>query len=366
MKLTIAENIRALRKERRLTQEQLAEAMGVTIGAVSKWESSASTPDVGMVVELAVFFETSVDVLLGYDWRGNSMGDAVARIKALRNQKRFDEASAETERALLKYPNCFDVVMQGAVMYCLKGVERHDDRACRRSLELSERSLELIGQNTDEHINEWTIRNNIAEIYLMLGQPDEAIRRMKANNAEGLNNGPIGITLADQHKPDEALPYLSDALVELVSKLFRMAMGYLNAYSDRGEQGKALEVLAWMRGVVEGLRNPARTTYLDMELVQLLTGMAIMSAEKGDASGAKSLLGQAIDKAKAFDHTPSYGFAGMRFFTGNTNATAFDDFGDTALEGVHKALQTQKPPIKETLLGLWDELTRESGAPQEE
>lgn len=41
MKINISENIRRLRKEWRLTQEQLAEAFGVTVGAVSKWESGA-------------------------------------------------------------------------------------------------------------------------------------------------------------------------------------------------------------------------------------------------------------------------------------------------------------------------------------
>ena len=43
MKLKLATNIRTLRKERALTQEQLAAALGVTIGAVSKWESSTTT-----------------------------------------------------------------------------------------------------------------------------------------------------------------------------------------------------------------------------------------------------------------------------------------------------------------------------------
>ncbi len=42
MKLTLAENIRAFRKERRLTQERFAEAMGVTVGSVYKWETGVS------------------------------------------------------------------------------------------------------------------------------------------------------------------------------------------------------------------------------------------------------------------------------------------------------------------------------------
>ena len=42
MRVLLAERIRDLRKERHLTQERLAEAMGVTVGAVSKWESGVS------------------------------------------------------------------------------------------------------------------------------------------------------------------------------------------------------------------------------------------------------------------------------------------------------------------------------------
>ena len=44
MNMKLSENIRTFRKERSLTQEGLAEALGVTAGAVYKWEAGLSTP----------------------------------------------------------------------------------------------------------------------------------------------------------------------------------------------------------------------------------------------------------------------------------------------------------------------------------
>ena len=67
MKLTLYENIKKLRKNKGMTQEELAEFLGVTVGAVSKWENGNNTPDIVMLTILADFFDVSVDVLLGYE-----------------------------------------------------------------------------------------------------------------------------------------------------------------------------------------------------------------------------------------------------------------------------------------------------------
>lgn len=57
--------IRRLRKERNLTQEELAEQLNITSQAVSKWESGASLPDFSQIVPLANLFGVPTDVLFG-------------------------------------------------------------------------------------------------------------------------------------------------------------------------------------------------------------------------------------------------------------------------------------------------------------
>lgn len=60
----IAERIQKLRKERGLSQEELAEVVNVSRQAVSKWESEQSLPDIDKIIALSEYFEVSADYLL--------------------------------------------------------------------------------------------------------------------------------------------------------------------------------------------------------------------------------------------------------------------------------------------------------------
>jgi len=63
--MKIGKQIQELRKQRNITQEDLAAQLGVTAAAVSKWENSYTVPDLFMLCALADFFEVTTDELLG-------------------------------------------------------------------------------------------------------------------------------------------------------------------------------------------------------------------------------------------------------------------------------------------------------------
>ncbi len=63
MERNLAENIRNARKSIGLTQEQLAEKLGITLGTISKWEREASEPEISYLMELADILRTSMDAL---------------------------------------------------------------------------------------------------------------------------------------------------------------------------------------------------------------------------------------------------------------------------------------------------------------
>ena len=69
MEQTMGKRIAANRKRLGLTQDQMAEKLGVTAQAVSKWENDQSCPDIAMIPRLAELFGVSTDELLGVEHR---------------------------------------------------------------------------------------------------------------------------------------------------------------------------------------------------------------------------------------------------------------------------------------------------------
>lgn len=67
MKNDFCNIMKILRRKRALTQEQIAEALGVSCQAISKWETGISYPDISLLPIIADYFGVSVDYLLGHD-----------------------------------------------------------------------------------------------------------------------------------------------------------------------------------------------------------------------------------------------------------------------------------------------------------
>ena len=67
MKLNIGETIKRLRKEREITQEELAEVLGVSFQSISRWENDFCYPDIELIPTIAAFFDISTDKLMGVD-----------------------------------------------------------------------------------------------------------------------------------------------------------------------------------------------------------------------------------------------------------------------------------------------------------
>ena len=110
MQLDLGNNIRQLRRRDKRTQEALADALGVTSQAVSRWESGGSYPDMNLIPSIANFFGVSIDELFGYEGKHTGRIDTLAaeidRMNQLNSGKDvcIAECIAMARSALVEFP----------------------------------------------------------------------------------------------------------------------------------------------------------------------------------------------------------------------------------------------------------------------
>lgn len=87
-------NLKQLRKEKNLTQEELAECLTVSPQTVSKWENNISMPDISMLPVLADYFGITVDTLLRHDTNQEKLEikELARLVHALSDQGKLEEA----------------------------------------------------------------------------------------------------------------------------------------------------------------------------------------------------------------------------------------------------------------------------------
>lgn len=81
--MSLGNNISFLRKQKKLTQEQLADRMGVTRQTVSRWESNEVVPELDRLVEMSDFFACKLDALVREDLSDQSEIYSEIRIKRI-------------------------------------------------------------------------------------------------------------------------------------------------------------------------------------------------------------------------------------------------------------------------------------------
>lgn len=108
----LGDNIIRLRREKKLTQEDIASFIGVTKASVSKWENKLSMPDITLLPALATLFDVSVDELLGYQPQLNDrqIRDIYIKLEKDFVNCSFEEAFAKASDEVKKYYNCYPFI----------------------------------------------------------------------------------------------------------------------------------------------------------------------------------------------------------------------------------------------------------------
>ncbi|MCM1026006.1 MAG: helix-turn-helix domain-containing protein [Roseburia sp.] len=242
MELKIGTKIRNLRKQKNISQEVLAQYLGVSFQAVSKWESGTTMPDVPMIPAIASFFGVSTDELFDYNQYEleKKIEEIVAESVPYRGK---DDARCEEilREGLKKYPG--NDVLLNCLLYSIPTPERSDEviSICKSLIE---------GTKMDDV--RYDACRILAETYAAMGETGlakETIRRIPEIYFTSLELEAELLTGEDKFRAADIQKGLSaDTLLAMLECL-------ADCYQEKGEPEKAKIQLEIAERVIEAFRE---------------------------------------------------------------------------------------------------------------
>lgn len=176
MELLIGKNIKKLRQQRNLTQEEVATHLGISFQSVSKWERGDGYPDITMLPTLADYFKISVDELIGTnDIAKQENYKSINRLWDENNKNNFHQENVQLMKESLKtFPNDALLLVQlSTSLEKLDGTEEEKKKHLKESISVQEQIL--------RYCNDCEVRGatlyNICHAYWKNGEYDKALEQ---------------------------------------------------------------------------------------------------------------------------------------------------------------------------------------------
>lgn len=176
--LSAGNNIKRMRLEKGLTQEEVAQHLGVSFQSVSKWERGDGYPDIEMLPSIAHYFGVSIDELLGVsDSVKKEKYDEINEKWAYNNKNGFHTENVSLMRDALKiFPNDALLLVQlSTSLEKLDGTPEEKDKFLRESVAVQE---QIIKYCDDCEVRGATLYN-ICFAYKKIGETEKAIEQAK-------------------------------------------------------------------------------------------------------------------------------------------------------------------------------------------
>lgn len=177
--LKLANNISRLRHEKHVTQEALADFVGVTKASVSKWETEQSMPDIMILPQLAAFFDVTIDELMGYEPQlsHEQIQKIYYELAGKFANEPYDTVMAESRKLVKEYYSCYTFLFQICCLW-LNHYNLAGDRQGEVLADIADLCIHILENSKDIELC-YDVKIFKATVDLLLGDADAVIDNME-------------------------------------------------------------------------------------------------------------------------------------------------------------------------------------------
>lgn len=296
MNFDFGENLKNLRKQKNLTQEQVAELLDVSKQSVSRWENNATYPDITFLPSLASFYDVTVDYLLGADHKTNkAIIDSYHKSRQeAHHQGNFAEAYSLTQKIYASFPNHKSVISNMMVDTYLMGFHNVDNKQSyylELSISIAERFLKM----TDDLEEQCRCIKNIAICHKLLGNRERAVDWIKKLPSIWSGIETAALSVLEAREKTDSIQCSLDAVLHL---LHRLICAYAaESGSPKQDRINALEKLP---RIFEIIFENGDYGFYHVFLSRVFVDLAKLSAESRQQ--AAIYMKKAVEHAKLYDY----------------------------------------------------------------
>lgn len=247
--LHLGENIIRLRKKEHMTQEELANYMGVSKSSVSKWETSATYPDIMFLPELANLFNVTLDELIGYEPQLNKK--QIRRIYHTLSDEMGngdkDAAMEKLKEYLRRYASCFPFLNQMTVLL-LNHAYLYENQA-----EIYEQILTICKRIEEKSGDASLIKESqimASMVHLQLNQPEEVLNILGESSKNiQMDNELIAMAYQMMNKTEKASEILQASIFQYLLYFVQDTLNYMVCHMQ--EQNICNQVIHRIGGIVQ-------------------------------------------------------------------------------------------------------------------
>lgn len=306
MKLNIGNRIAELRRENNKTQEQIADYVGVSVAAVSKWETNQSYPDITLLPSIADFFEVSIDSLIGYTIadNGKKLKEIHESIHEAVSNDDYGKALPVILEALKKYPNDFLLLDSAARMLSNKAWESETkEQDFKDAVSYRERAIKCV-KPEDKHTAFW-LKKEIAQTYDSMGDTDTAIEKLQEINESNVFGFEVALLKYKKGEKEEAIQLIQSQLWQAVFQIYRITSKLAEYYEEKGDLEMTVASEQFHTQMLSALTNDT-PNYVDIWCSSSYRSLAGHYMKLGRYDDMWKSLEKAVYHAARFDKKPSY------------------------------------------------------------
>lgn len=306
--MTIGTTIKQLRQEQDITQELLAEALGITSRAVSQWECDRTAPDISQLPALANFFDVTTDQLLGVDIKRREeevekIIDKWSELYDAGETKAIIEYLSEKIKIYPKESRLLEHLAQALYWYYFLGgkadTDESKDKISKEIISLCERAIKY-SKPTENYDGP---KQTLVFLYTDLGERDKAKEIVETLSTTSCTRDMLQ---ADVYEGKEALEKRQWALQNL---MFMMVVLFKQIYADEAyTYEQRLEILETSNALINLIIGDRPNYYYEL-LSNNTMCIAWCLLNLGDDEKAIDMLELSLEYAEKYETRPN----GVRF-----------------------------------------------------